>query len=175
MAKKARAQRKSKQKRTEEEPLVGYQAVADRYDVSTRTVQDWIKKGLPAHGPARRRHFYASQTDPWVADFRRASDNDGEPSPRAELLQEQTRRERARAEREERQNQVDAGELVPRREYELFATEMIQEARDALLRIPHQYKRHLCKKCQGKIGELEELIETALSNLAKLPEGPESE
>lgn len=82
---------------------------------------------------------------------------------------------KAEADRVEREELVARGDLVSRPDYELFAIEVIQGARDELLRLPNECRRHLCKKCQPKVSEIRTLIEKALNNLAKLPKGPEKE
>ena len=71
---------------------------------------------------------------------------------------------------QEREEQEARGNILPLDDYHLFATEVIQEARDSLLRIPRLMKPHLCRKCQTKAAELETLIQSVESNRLPLEE-----
>ena len=73
----------------------------------------------------------------------------------------------------EREEQIEIGNLLPRDEYQIFANEIITEARDAFLNIPVEMQKHIPAKHRAKItDELNKQIETALNRLAKLPDGP---
>ncbi|QDT98032.1 helix-turn-helix domain-containing protein [Gimesia aquarii] len=62
--------------------------------------------------------------------------------------------------------------LISREEYELFAAECVIEARDQMLTLPKEMRRHLCKKCQSKVKEMQTMIEQTLQRLSEIEEGP---
>lgn len=151
----------------------GDTALARHYKVSTKTVQNWRGVGLPCIDRGNGFDYDLDETDPWVDAYRAESTPDEEVgSLNRQLKAAKLRAEIAEANRLEREEEEARGNILPRDEYELFATEQIQEARDQLLRIPKLMKPHLCKKCHTKIQELEKQIKTALERLARLPQGP---
>lgn len=42
-------------------------AVAEFYDVTTRTVDEWCRRGMPWHQRGSRRKFRLSETEGWLA------------------------------------------------------------------------------------------------------------
>lgn len=172
----------SKKQKKEPEPvperriISGDQALARTYGVSTKTVQNWRGVGLPSIDRGNGFDYDLNETDPWVAAYRTEGDGDEETgSLNKQIKEAKLRIELAEADRLEREEEQARGNILPRDEYELFATETIQNARDQLLRIPRLMKSHLCSKCHKKLQELEKQIKTALEQLSKLPTGPDKE
>lgn len=153
--------------------ISGDQALAKHYDTTTRTVYQWRQDGMPATERDRGWEYDLDLTDEWIA-ARRTDDRDGLISAELnhEIKRAKLRIEQAEADRLEREEQEARGNILPLDDYHLFATEVIQEARDSLLRIPRLMKPHLCRKCQTKAAELETLITKALEQLGKLHDGP---
>lgn len=168
---------KKKQKPAPERQIVsGDQALAKHYGVTTRTIYQWRGDGMPCIDRGRFFDYYLDETDQWVSEKRAEEGGDEEAgSLNKQLKEAKLRIELVEAERLERQEEEARGNILPRDEYELFAAETIQDARDQLLRIPRLMKNHLCSKCQKKVTELEKQIKTALEQLAKLPEGPDKD
>lgn len=174
MAKKPAKQAKTKKK--DREIVSGDLALSRRYGVSTKTIQNWRGNGLPCIERGHGFDYDVAETDPWVEEYRAENSDDEETgSLNRQLKEAKLRQELAEAARAEREEQAAQGNILPRDDYELFAVETIQNARDQLLRIPKQMKHHLCSKCQSKIHELEKQLKTALEQLAKLPAGPDKE
>ena len=174
MAKKPAKQAKTKQK--DREIVSGDLALSKRYGVSTKTIQNWRGNGLPCIDRGHGFDYDVAETDPWVEAYRLEHADDEKSNSLARQIREaELRQELAKADKAEREEEAARGNILPRDEYELFASETIQNARDQLLRIPRLLRTHLCKKCQPKANELEKLIKTALEELAKLPAGPDKE
>lgn len=155
------------------EILTGQAAAARHWDVSVKTIQTWIQNGLPATPSGRSYTFDTADCDPWVTAFR-SEKEDGESQKLNEQLKIAKLQEQVlKNEKLEREKQIAEGNLVRLDEYELFAAECVIEARDQLLTIPREMKRHLCKKCQKKTEEIKKLLEQALQRLAAIEGGPD--
>lgn len=172
----------SKKQKKEPDPVPekrivsGDTALARQYGVSTKTVQNWKGYGLPCIDRGNGFDYDLNETDPWVEAYREEDGSDEEAgSLNRQIKEAKLRIELAEADRLEREEEQARGNILPRDEYELFATETIQNARDQLLRIPRLMKSHLCSKCHKKLQELEKQIKTALEQLSKLPTGPDKE
>lgn len=155
------------------EVLAGQAAAARHWGVSVKTIQTWVQNGLPVSGSARKQTFHLVDCEPWV-DAYRSERTDGESTKLNEQLKEAKLREQLlKNEKLEREKEIAEGNLVPLDEYELFAAELVIEARDQLLNIPKEMRRHLCKKCQKKVvEEMTMVIENTLQRLAAVEGGP---
>lgn len=51
--------------------LQGHKAAMDHWGVTGKTVQHWIKEGMPVSGPNNKRIFKLAECEPWVAEYRR--------------------------------------------------------------------------------------------------------
>ncbi len=156
--------------------LAGDDALAKHYDVTTKSIYDWRRDGMPAIRDGRGFKYDLDQTDPWVQAKRGAGGNTEEVAAlQLELKRAKLRAEIAEANRLEREEAQAIGNILPLDEYKLFAIEQIQAARDSFLSVPKQMRPHLCKKCQDKLSELQSLIDKTLRQLGKLPDGPPKE
>ena len=127
---------------------------------------------MPVSGSARKQIFDIDLCDRWVDAFR-SERLDGESQKlNEELKKEKLKQERLKSEDLERKKQIALGNLVSREEFDLFAAECVIEARDQFLTVPKEMRRHLCKKCQSKVEELQKLIDLTLQRLAVIEEGP---
>ena len=144
----------AKQKLNPDDRIDGIGPLASRYSVSTKTVQNWIRLGLPKHGTKRKYQFYASQTDPWVEAYR--------TEPAAEsastqinlgIKEEQLKQNRVKTQQVEREEQAAQGNVLSREEMRLSTIEQIQLARDGLMGIPKELCRMVPKKYHRKLQE----------------------
>lgn len=167
MAKKA-----LKAREPERRLMTGDKDFALHYGVSTRTVQTWRDKGMPCEKTASRQYVYdLDKTDEWIDAFRATEANESAEIYK-QLDEAKLRIDLAKALKLERDIERDAGNVLMRDEWELFASECIIAARDAFIGLTKQFRRHLCKKCQGKLKELDVLIAKALNRLADIGKGP---
>jgi hypothetical protein len=153
-----------------DESIAGYRALAKRYDVTTKTIQDWINKGLPHHGPTRARTFIPSETDPWINAFRENNSEESNRALQAKLkkLEADARRSNCIAERQEREEELAKGNLIPRDEYELAMIEHITIARDQILTLPKLLARIVPKRYHKKLlSEGDRKIRNVLEQLSK--------
>lgn len=149
--------------------VTGDHALSTLYEVSTKSIYNWRREGMPARElPGNQWEYDLDQTDPWVKQRRESGEAD-EKTKRIKLrkLDAQTRIVEARAESEERDNEIKERNVLDRTAAELKLTEAFQALRDALLRIPTLFHSHLCRKCQPKKDELKKQIEQELKQLAK--------
>jgi len=153
--------------------LSGQAAAARHWDVSVKTIQTWIQNGLPAEPSGRSYKFDLNACNEWVSVYRNANKN-SESTKLNEQLKLEKLREQQLKNKELQRKELIADEIwVPREEYELFAAECVIEARDQLLNIAKEMRRHLCKKCQGNaVKELQMMIELILERLSMIEEGP---
>lgn len=150
--------------------------MAKHYGVTPKTIYDWRRDGMPAIKDGRAFKYDLDRTDSWVTAKRGASGASDEIAElQIELKKAQLRSEIADANRREREEAQAVGNVLQLDEYKLWSMERIQEARDALIRLPRLMRPHLCKKCQEKLTELESLIDKTLRQLAKMPDGPPKE
>ena len=126
---------------------------ARHYDVSTRTVQSWRKAGMPCHAQGRRYLYRPAETTPWIEAYRRgpargASDDPLSPATTVKLLTaaEKLKQERLKAAKMERQARVEEGNVLSRDEWELYAIEVCQLARDRFMRLPILLCKHIPQK-----------------------------
>jgi phage terminase Nu1 subunit (DNA packaging protein) len=157
--------------------IIGDHEAGHHYGVTEKTIYNWRKDGMPAKSiPGNRWEYDLDQTDPWVLNKQATGDGDPEViAAKRELIKEKARKARADANIRDREDELAEGNILDRPYYELFIAELIQEARDAILRVPAFFHNHLCKKCQSKISELRTQLETALTSLARLKDGPEDD
>jgi hypothetical protein len=143
------AKRARKTTEPEREVLRGHRAAAARYEVSTRTIQEWVADGLPHEGPPRSRVFYPDVTDAWVeAHRKKGKGQEPEKAVAAKLsvLESKAEQERLRAERMAREEAAALGNVLRRDVAELYMIECVQKARDRFLRLPVNLCRHVPKK-----------------------------
>lgn len=175
----SRSKKSTRKKQTPDaEPSSGFQiltgqaAAARHWDVSVKTIQTWIQNGLPAEPSGRSYQFDLSACNEWVSAYRDADKNSESTKLNEQLKEAKLREQLLKNEKLEREKEIAEGNLVPLDEYELFAAELVIEARDQLLNLPKEMRRHLCKKCQAKLDEMRMAIENALQHLAAVKEGP---
>ncbi|MDE2100781.1 MAG: hypothetical protein KGL39_26280 [Patescibacteria group bacterium] len=121
------------------------------YGVSTRTIKTWRDEGMPASKDGREYLYFREKTDPWVELKHRAAADNGDLSPigKVKLARElaRLRKEKVEAGRAERQEEAELGNVLRRDEWELFAIEVVQKARDRLMRLPKMLCKHVPRKC----------------------------
>lgn len=152
--------------------LSGQDAAGKHWGVTPRTIQTWVKNGMPVSGSQRKQIFYIAECDPWVEAYRNERLDGDSLKLNEELKREKLKQEVLKSKELERKDLIAEGELVSREEYDLFAAECVIEARDQFLTIPKEMRRHLCKKCQPKVNEMLKMIEQTLQRLAVIEEGP---
>ncbi|QDT95540.1 helix-turn-helix domain-containing protein [Gimesia aquarii] len=168
---------KSKKPATKKTPepikvLYGQKAAAEYWGRSDKTIQTWIANGLPATKSGRKYKFVIEECQPWVDIHFNETESSESKRLNEDLKKEKLLQERLKTKDLERNDQIKDGELLPLEEYELFAAECVIEARDQLLTLPKEMRRHLCKKCQRKVEELQKMIEQTLERLSAVEEGP---
>lgn len=154
----------------------GDPSLAKHFGVSTRTIYQWRCAGMPCEDHGRYFDYDLDQVEPWVSSYRsEVNDPEEGGSLNRQLKEAKLRVELAEAARLERLEEQARGNILPLDDYQLFATETIQNARDQFLRLPKEMKSHLCPKCQGKLKELESLVLNILEQLSRLSDGPDQE
>jgi len=158
--------------------VLGDQKLGAIFGVSTKTVYAWRLAGMPCR-PAGREFTYDLKTvRPWVEAYRRNNSSEGEMSPFAKVKlgkeMELLKLARVKAAQAEREEEVARGNVLDRADWELFAIESIQMARDALMRIPMNFCKHVPAKYHRTIREEgKREIERILTQLARnLETGP---
>lgn len=155
------------------EVLSGQAAAARHWDVSVKTIQTWIQNGLPATPSGRSYTFDVSDCEEWVSVYRDANKNSESTKLNEQYKTAKLREQILKNEKLEREKEVAEGNLVPLDEYELFAAECVIEARDQLLNIAKEMRRHLCKKCQkNAVAEIQMMVEQILQRLSVIEDGP---
>lgn len=155
------------------ETLSGQAAAARHWDVSVKTIQTWIQNGLPATPSGRSYNFDVSDCEEWVRVYRDANKNSESTKLNEQLKTAKLREQILKNEKLERDKEIAEGNLVPLDEYELFAAECVIEARDQLLNIAKEMRRHLCKKCQkNAVDEIQLMVEQILQRLSVIEVGP---
>jgi hypothetical protein len=111
-------------------------------------VQTWRDEGLPCRADGRQFSYLFSETDPWVELKRKATETTLSPVGKVKLAREtaRLRKEEVEAGRAERQEEVELGNVLRRDEWELFAVELIQKARDQIMRLPKMLCKHVPRK-----------------------------
>ncbi|MES2791993.1 MAG: hypothetical protein V4719_20430 [Planctomycetota bacterium] len=118
--------------------------------------------------PGNKWEYDLDETDPWVESRREIGELDDENKLiKKRTLEAKMRIVEAKAEEEERSNEIAERNVLDRTAIELKITEAMQAMRDGLLRIPTLFHSHLCRKCQPKKDELKKQIEHELTQLAK--------
>lgn len=154
------------------ESLSGQAAAAKHWGVSVKTIQTWVQNGLPISGSARKQIYVLAECDPWVEAYRNQNQDAKSTKVNEELKNEKLLQEKLKTKDLIRNDQIADEQLVSKEEYELFAAEHVIEARDQLLNLPKEMRRHLCKKCQKKLSEMEKIIEQTLYRLSGIKKGP---
>ena len=93
--------------------------------------------------------YEPEQTDPWVALQRKDNSTDDlSPATKLKLAREAERlkQERLKAAAMERSEAVELGNVLARDEWELFAVEVVQQARDRFMRLPKMLCKHVPRK-----------------------------
>ncbi|QDT26811.1 Phage DNA packaging protein Nu1 [Gimesia panareensis] len=165
--------RKTPQKADSGKMLFGQKEAADYWGRTTKTIQTWMQNGLPATKSGRQCVFDVELCQPWVDAFLSESESSESTKLNEQLKEARLREQLLKNDKLEREKEIAEGNLVPLDEYELFAAELVIEARDQLLNIPKEMRRHLCKKCQKKVvEEMTMVIENTLQRLAAVEGGP---
>ena len=140
--------KKRASKKAEPKEISGYRALAKRYDVSVKTIQNWIAGGMPHDGPPRLRRFRIKETDPWVASYR-ASNQTGSDADillrRRKLAADAESKELA-VKKQRREDESECGNILPRDEFQLSMVEIVQIATIRFLTLPKTFCRHVPKK-----------------------------
>ncbi len=163
----------AKKKPTKRSPVVdviGYRAIAKRYDVSIKTVQNWIAEGLPHSGPARRRVFRFSKTDPWVENYRKQSEpvTDDDKATRSRKERAKADQEEIKLERMRREEEIAVGNILPRDELTLAIIETVTRARDRMLsEIPREISKRFPNQRRKIFDVCAETLEISLDQLAR--------
>lgn len=132
--------------------ICGDQELAKRFGVSAKTVYAWRQAGLPHRKRKRIAVYDAAQASEWITLHRKRSEpTDAEalsPAARIKLLKEEAklRQERLKAAAMEREDAAATGNVLPRDEWELFAIEVVQHARDRFMRLPKLLCKHVPRK-----------------------------
>jgi Spy/CpxP family protein refolding chaperone len=146
---KRRPKRAAPVKPVEEAGIRGDLEVAKRYNVSTRTIKSWRDAGMPHTREGRQCVYKTAETDPWVELQRRTDESlNLTPASKAKLRREEARarREEVEAARAEREEEIELGNVLGRDEWELFAIEVVQKARDQFMRLPKTLCKHVPRK-----------------------------
>ena len=133
----------------EEAEIRGDQALARHYKVVTKTIYTWRQGGLPCRKEGREFFYRLSETDPWVELQRKTNETlNLTPAGKAKLRREEARarKEEVEAARAEREQEAELGDVLPRDEWELFAIEVVQKARDRFARLPKMLCKHVPRK-----------------------------
>jgi hypothetical protein len=131
--------------------ITGDAKLAKRYGVSTNTIAAWRLAGLPCTGGGRGRLFVyqVRETDPWVELHRKPQEAASlTPQTRVKLSREaeKLKQDRLTTTKMEHAAAVAAGNVLPRDEWELFAIEVVQQARDKFMRLPKMLCKHVPAK-----------------------------
>lgn len=167
-APKAKAEKPAAKTKDEPKRIVdGDDEFAEFYEVSTRTVQTWRKKGMPCEKTNARQYQYdLDLTDPWVATFRKADQTAAAAEINQKINDAELRIKLATALKKERELEREAGNVLLRDEYELHLVERNQRVRDFILSIPQQMRKHMPRDSKKPLAELTKLIDKALNQLA---------
>jgi hypothetical protein len=148
-APKNRPKQAAKSKNAGEAEIRGDLEASRRYGVSTRTVKSWRDAGMPHRKEGQQCIYLPSETDPWVDLQRRPSETQNlSPATKLKLAREGERlkQDRLKAAAMERSEAVELGNVLPRDEWELFAVEVVQQARDRFMRLPKMLCKHVPAK-----------------------------
>lgn len=153
--------------------LRGHQALADHFQVSTRTVRDWVAQGLPHNS----HHFDVAAAEAWVSAFHRKTQPPKDPGLAAADLafkEQRARREQIRAEKEQAELDELVGLLLPRPAWEHFAATLLAHLGDLADQLPDMVSSTSCRKCKREIAgrvkaELERWRNWVAEELQKAP------
>lgn len=130
--------------------IVGDQELARHYVVTPKTVYSWRQIGLPHREEGRQYVYDLDKTDPWVEVQQRAKPSTQELGPGAKLKlareAERLKQDRIKASMMEREEAAALGNVLNRDEWELFAIEVVQQARDQIMRLPKMLCKHVPAK-----------------------------
>jgi hypothetical protein len=145
-----------------------------RLKVTTRTIRDWKK--LPGF-PDTHQGYDIPAIEQWVEEQTRkgSEDSDKARDLNIRIKEQQLRAETAKADKLERQEEFDRGNILPRDLWESFAAECIGKARDHLRQIPQQLCKLVPRKYWPKLrGEGDLTVRKILTELAReLERGPD--
>ena len=149
---------------------------ARRYDVSTRTIKTWRDEGMPHERDGRECLYNPAKADPWVELKRKAGDGANlSPVTKVKMARElaKLRKEKVEASQAERKEEAELKNVLRRDEWELFAVELIQKARDQIMRLPKMLCKHVPRKCHRVLqAEGERDVRKILDEMARdLAEG----
>lgn len=132
-------------------PLVGSQKVAaEELGVTATALRQWMAQpGFPDCSAG----FDLAAIRAWRQERGKKGSEAGETVDRLKtaLLAQRVRREKVRADREERHALVDAGELLPRQKWELFAALLLTNLGDAFDQLPDLIAAICCPDCGRKV------------------------
>jgi phage terminase Nu1 subunit (DNA packaging protein) len=155
--------------------IVGDDKLAAVEGVTTKTVYNWRKAGLPCRKVEGGQFEYRlADVRAFLEAYRPAEDAEG--AKLAHLLKRAAIEEKvAKVRKLKRQEQLAAGEVLDREVYELHLVEAVQKARDRFLRLPESIGKLLPPESRQEItDELRREILVTLNELhADLERGPE--
>jgi len=131
------------------ETVTGDEGLGAVFSVSARTVQSWRNRGLPCQRDGRSFIFNVEEARKWVDLFRRSTETTtSTPGGKIKLSRERAklRIDRAKAAQAEREELAAGKNILKRDEWELYAIEVVQQARDRLMRLPKMLCRHVPQK-----------------------------
>lgn len=113
--------------------------------ITDRSLRDWMKK--PAF-PDWSAGYDIAAIRQWAEarSLKNSQKSKSLEQLEREIKQEKLRLERAKADKAERENEIAAGNVLPRDEYETFVREVISVARDRLTLIPRDLCRYVPEK-----------------------------
>lgn len=130
----------------------GDQALASHYGVTTKTVYNWRKAGLPHTGRVGAYVYDLDKTDPFVEQLRTFSGDDESPDGiNAALKKERLKQLQIRTAGMTADLEARHGELLPRRGCELFATTLLTTLGDWCEQLPELLAGECCPKCKTRI------------------------
>lgn len=146
---------------------------AERLEITPRQLRNWM--GQPGF-PDCSKGYPIGAIEDWRDQRQLKGSEDGAAIQRLrrELLEERVRQERCRAEALERAEQIAAGNVLPRDEYETWLAELIAISRDRLTAIPKELCRCVPKTHHRRLQtEGRAAVDRVLDELARrIEEGP---
>lgn len=126
----------------------GDQELAKRFAVTTKTVYSWRQAGLPHTLEGRIAVYVVAEADEWVELHKRKAEEGLTPAARVRLQREEEklRLDKLAADRKQREADAEAGNILRRDEWELWAIEVVQQARDRFMRMPTLLCKHVPSK-----------------------------
>jgi phage terminase Nu1 subunit (DNA packaging protein) len=130
---------------TELRPVLEQKEAARILGITDRALRDWIRKpGFPDHSAG----YDIAAIRRWAdaRSLKNSSKAKNREYIEQQIQEQKLRLETAKADKAERENEIAAGNVLPRDEYETFVREVISVARDRLTLIPRDLCRYVPEK-----------------------------